>query len=185
MNATAKNADFGGSAETTAVATLAAISVAHFLNDMIQSVLPAIYPLLKESFALDFVEIGAITLVFQITASLLQPLVGLYTDRYPRPYSLTVGMGLSLTGLVIIANAPTYPVLIAGAAILGSGSAVFHPNPRGWRASPRADATASPSRSSRSAAMSAPRSGRWSPPSSSCPTGSRRSPGSRSPRSSA
>ncbi|HMN84981.1 MAG TPA: MFS transporter [Bauldia sp.] len=127
MNATAKNADFGGSAETTAVATLAAISVAHFLNDMIQSVLPAIYPLLKESFALDFVEIGAITLVFQITASLLQPLVGLYTDRHPRPYSLTVGMGLSLTGLVIIANAPSYAVLIAGAAILGSGSAVFHP----------------------------------------------------------
>jgi FSR family fosmidomycin resistance protein-like MFS transporter len=127
MNATAKNADFSGTAETTAVATLAAISLAHFLNDMIQSVLPAIYPLLKHSFALDFAEIGAITLVFQCTASLLQPLVGLATDRWPQPYSLTAGMGLSLSGLLVLAGAASYPALIGGAALVGLGSAVFHP----------------------------------------------------------
>jgi FSR family fosmidomycin resistance protein-like MFS transporter len=127
MNATAQNADFTGPAETTAVATLAAISLAHFLNDMIQSVLPAIYPLLKASFALDFAEIGAITLVFQLTASLLQPLVGVYTDRWPQPYSLTVGMGLSLLGLLVLAGAASYAALIGGAALVGLGSAVFHP----------------------------------------------------------
>jgi len=127
MNATAQNADFTGPAETTAVATLAAISLAHFLNDMIQSVLPAIYPLLKHSFALDFAEIGAITLVFQLTASLLQPLVGLYTDRWPQPYSLTVGMGLSLLGLLVLAGAASYAALVGGAALVGLGSAVFHP----------------------------------------------------------
>ena len=127
MNATAKDAEFAGPAETTAFATLAAISLAHFLNDMIQSLLPAIYPLLKESFALDFTQIGLITLAFQITASLLQPVVGLYTDRWPKPYSLTVGMGLTLCGLLVLSAAPTYPLLVVGATLVGLGSSVFHP----------------------------------------------------------
>ncbi len=127
MNAAAKDAEFSGPAEVTAVATLAAISLAHFLNDMIQSLLPAIYPLLKESFALDFTQIGLITLTFQLTASLLQPVVGLYTDRWPKPYSLTIGMGLSLSGLLLLAAAPTYPVLVMGAGLVGLGSSVFHP----------------------------------------------------------
>ncbi|HET7717568.1 MAG TPA: MFS transporter [Bauldia sp.] len=116
-----------GRFETTAVATLAAISLAHFLNDMIQSLLSAIYPVLKASFALDFTQIGIITLAFNITASLLQPVVGLYTDRYPKPFSLTIGMGLTLCGLLVLAAAPTYPVLVGGAAMVGLGSAVFHP----------------------------------------------------------
>ena len=78
-------------------------------------------------FALDFAQIGIITLAFKITASLLQPAVGLYTDRYPKPYSLTIGMGLTLCGLLVLAAAPTYPLLVAGAALVGLGSAVFHP----------------------------------------------------------
>jgi MFS transporter, FSR family, fosmidomycin resistance protein len=124
---TAKDAETGGPAEMTAVATLAAISLAHLLNDMIQSLLPAIYPILKESFALDFAQIGLITLAFQLTASLLQPLIGLYTDRFPKPYSLTVGMGLTLCGLFVLSAAPTYLLLVAGASLVGLGSAVFHP----------------------------------------------------------
>jgi FSR family fosmidomycin resistance protein-like MFS transporter len=126
MNAPARNAELGP-VETTAVATLAAISLAHFLNDMIQSLLPAIYPVLKDSFALDFTQIGVITLAFNFTASLLQPVVGLYTDRYPKPFSLTIGMGLTLCGLLVLAAAPTYPLLVLGAALVGLGSAVFHP----------------------------------------------------------
>ena len=86
MTLTTRNADLAGPVEVTAVATLAAISLAHFLNDMIQSLLPAIYPVLKDSFALDFTQIGIITLAFNITASLLQPVVGLYTDRRPCPF---------------------------------------------------------------------------------------------------
>jgi MFS transporter, FSR family, fosmidomycin resistance protein len=120
-------AETGGTAEMTAVATLAAISLAHFLNDMIQSLLPAIYPILKDSFDLDFTRIGIITLAFQVTASLLQPLIGLYTDRWPKPYSLTVGMGCTLVGLILLSQAPNYGVILAGAVMVGFGSAVFHP----------------------------------------------------------
>ena len=94
---------------------------------MIQSLLPAIYPVLKDSFALDFTQIGIITLAFNITASLLQPVVGLYTDRRPLPFSLTIGMGTTLCGLLVLAWAPTYPMLVLGAAMVGLGSAVFHP----------------------------------------------------------
>jgi len=114
-------------AEVTAFATIGAISLAHLLNDMMQSLLPAIYPVLKESFSLDFTQIGIITLAFNVTASLLQPAVGLYTDRHPKPFSLTIGMGLTLCGLLALASAPTYPLLVAGAALVGLGSAVFHP----------------------------------------------------------
>ncbi|HVV98651.1 MAG TPA: MFS transporter [Rhodanobacteraceae bacterium] len=111
----------------TAFPILAMLSVCHLLNDMIQSLLPAIYPLLKESFRLDFGQVGLITLTFQITASLLQPLVGIYTDRKPMPYSLAIGMGCTLTGLLLLSHAPTFPILLLAAALIGSGSSVFHP----------------------------------------------------------
>ena len=114
-------------AGATAFAVLAAISFCHLLNDMMQSLLPAIYPILKGGFDLDFGQIGLLTLTYQITASLLQPLVGLYTDRRPQPYSLPVGMGCTLLGLVTIAFAPSYALLLGGAALLGMGSSVFHP----------------------------------------------------------
>ena len=106
---------------------LGAISFSHMLNDMIQSLILAIYPLLKGSFHLDFGQIGLITLTYQITASLLQPLVGLYTDKYPKPYSLPVGMSFTLVGLLLLSVAPTYGVLLVAAALVGVGSSVFHP----------------------------------------------------------
>ncbi len=99
----------------------------HFLNDMVQSLIPAIYPLLKASFHLDFAQIGMITLTYQITASLLQPLIGHFNDRHPRPYSLAIGMGFTLVGLVALSRVSTYPTLLMGAALVGIGSAVFHP----------------------------------------------------------
>jgi FSR family fosmidomycin resistance protein-like MFS transporter len=111
----------------TAFVILGAISFCHLLNDMVQSLIPAIYPLLKTSFHLDFGQIGLITLTYQMTASLLQPLVGHYTDRRPMPYSLTLGMGFTLTGLVMLSLASTYPLLLAAAAVVGMGSSVFHP----------------------------------------------------------
>jgi FSR family fosmidomycin resistance protein-like MFS transporter len=106
---------------------LAAISFCHFLNDMVQSLIPAIYPLLKNFFHLDFGQVGLITLTGQSTASLLQPLVGLYTDRRPKPYSLTAGMGFTLVGLVILSMAPSFAMLLVAVALVGVGSAVFHP----------------------------------------------------------
>jgi len=106
---------------------LAAISFSHLLNDMMQSLLPAIYPILKSSFRLDFGQVGLITLTYQLTASLLQPLVGLYTDRRPQPYSLPVGMGFTLTGLFLLAIAPRFGILLCAAALMGMGSSVFHP----------------------------------------------------------
>ncbi|HEY0229839.1 MAG TPA: MFS transporter, partial [Dokdonella sp.] len=114
-------------AARTAFPILAMLSVCHLLNDMIQSLLPAIYPLLKDSFKLDFGQIGLITLTFQITASLLQPFVGIYTDKRPLPYSLAVGMGFTLTGLLLLSQASTFPMLLLAAALVGSGSSVFHP----------------------------------------------------------
>jgi FSR family fosmidomycin resistance protein-like MFS transporter len=106
---------------------LAAISVCHLLNDMLSSVLPSIYPLLKSSFHLDFAQVGLITLVYQLTASLLQPLVGLHTDRKPMPYSLPVGMGFTLIGLLILSIASTFAIILIAAALVGTGSSVFHP----------------------------------------------------------
>ncbi len=106
---------------------LGAISFSHFLNDTIQSLIFAIYPLLKASFALSFVQIGAISLVYQITASLLQPMVGFYTDRHPRPYSLAFGMGCTLCGLLVLAMAWDYRILLMAAAMVGMGSSIFHP----------------------------------------------------------
>ncbi len=115
------------SKESTAFKVLGAIGFSHLLNDMIQSLLPAIYPLLKSSFVLSFTQIGLITLTFQITASLLQPVVGLYTDHHPKPYSLSIGMGCTLIGLIILAYAPSYAVLLIAAAMVGTGSSIFHP----------------------------------------------------------
>jgi FSR family fosmidomycin resistance protein-like MFS transporter len=110
----------------TALAVLGAVSASHFLNDMIQSLLPAVYPLLKVNYALDFGQIGLITLVFQVTASLLQPVVGTFTDRRPTWYSLPLGMTFTLCGLLLLSQA-TYPLLLLAAALIGTGSSVFHP----------------------------------------------------------
>lgn len=117
----------GGATERVAVAVLAAISVSHMLNDVIQSLIMSIYPMLKENLALDFGQIGLITFTFQFTASVLQPAVGYLTDRYPTPYSLVLGMGSSLLGLILIAFASSYVAVLAAAALIGMGSSVFHP----------------------------------------------------------
>ena len=115
------------SANSTVLAILFAISFSHLLNDTIQSLIPAIYPLLKTSFHLSFVQIGFITLAFQMTASILQPFVGWYTDRRPKPYSLACGMGLTLGGLVLLSHATHYVMVVGAAALVGMGSSVFHP----------------------------------------------------------
>jgi len=114
-------------APSTAFKVLGAISVAHMMNDMIQSILLAIYPMLKDSFNLSFAQIGLITLTYQIAASLLQPCIGLYTDKRPTTYSLPVGMGFTLVGLLLLAFAPSLPYLLVAAALVGTGSSVFHP----------------------------------------------------------
>jgi FSR family fosmidomycin resistance protein-like MFS transporter len=113
--------------EGTAFGVLGAISFSHLLNDMIQSLILAIYPLLKSGFGLSFAQVGLITLTYQLTASLLQPLVGIYTDKRPLPYSLPAGMGATLCGLLLLAVAPSFPVLLLAAALVGTGSSVFHP----------------------------------------------------------
>ncbi|HVW68204.1 MAG TPA: MFS transporter [Steroidobacteraceae bacterium] len=115
------------SAGRTTFSILAAISFCHLLNDMMQSLLPALYPMLKGSYELSFVEIGLLTFTYQITASLLQPLIGMFTDRSPKPYSLAVGMGFTLVGLLLLAYAGNFPLLLLAAALVGTGSSVFHP----------------------------------------------------------
>src|SRR6476660_8133292 len=117
----------GSGSEGTVVAVLAAISVCHMLNDVIQSLIMAIYPMLNAALTLDFSQIGLITFTFQGTASLLQPVVGYYTDRYPTPYSLVLGMTSSLTGLLLMAFASNYLIVLTAAALIGMGSSVFHP----------------------------------------------------------
>ncbi|SKB39223.1 MFS transporter [Luteibacter sp. 22Crub2.1] len=114
-------------ADPTVYGVIFAISFCHLLNDMMQSLLPAIYPGLKAGFHLDFGQIGLITLTYQITASILQPLVGLYADRRPTPLALPGGTLFSLAGLLVLSAAHTYPMLLIGAALLGMGSSVFHP----------------------------------------------------------
>jgi FSR family fosmidomycin resistance protein-like MFS transporter len=104
-----------------------ALSFSHFLNDMMQSLVPALYPMWKSAYGLSFAQIGLISLVTQVTSSLLQPAVGLFSDHRPQPYSLAVGMGATLIGLLLLASAGSYPVLISAAALVGVGSAVFHP----------------------------------------------------------
>lgn len=114
-------------AETTVFAIIFAVSFCHLLNDMMQSLLAAIYPMLKENYGLNFKQIGILTLIFQGTASLLQPLVGTYTDKRPMPYSLPVGMAFSLAGLATLSFATHYAMLLVGAALIGIGSSIFHP----------------------------------------------------------
>lgn len=113
--------------EGTAYAILFTIGTCHLLNDMIQSVIPAIYPLLKDKFGFTFAQIGIITLVFQLTSSVLQPFVGLYADRHPQPYSLATGMCFTLVGLIALAFAPNFMLLLLSVALIGCGSSVFHP----------------------------------------------------------
>jgi len=122
---TVKESPAGGG--QTVFPILAAIGFCHFLNDLTQSLLPAMYPLLKTGFRLTFGQVGLITLTYQCTASLLQPLVGFATDRRPQSYSLAAGMALTLTGIVLFSRAPAFPLLLTSAALIGMGSAVFHP----------------------------------------------------------
>ncbi len=120
-------ADIHDDSRRTAFIVLCAISFCHLLNDMMQSVLPAIYPMLKTSFALNFMQVGLISFTYQVTASLLQPLVGSYTDRRPKPYSLAVGMMFTLLGLLLLAGVNRFGLLLLAAATVGVGSSVFHP----------------------------------------------------------
>ena len=106
---------------------LGGISFSHFLNDTMQSLIPSVYPILKDSYALDFAQIGLITLAFQFTASLLQPLVGHFTDKKAQPFSLAIGMGFTFCGLLLLSVAHQYAVILVAAALVGLGSAVFHP----------------------------------------------------------
>lgn len=127
MNTLAGTAVRNADSESTRFRILGALSLAHFLNDMMQSLILALYPILKGQFELSFTQVGLITLTYQVTASLLQPLVGTYTDRHPQPYSLSVGMSFTLLGLLALAIAPNYPSVLLAAALVGTGSAVFHP----------------------------------------------------------
>ncbi|MBW7983778.1 MFS transporter [Enterobacillus tribolii] len=111
----------------TAFSILGAISVSHLLNDMIQSLILAIYPILRGEFNLSFAQIGLITLTYQMTASMLQPLIGLYTDKHPKPYSLPIGMGFTLSGLLLLSVAGSFGMVLLAAALVGTGSSVFHP----------------------------------------------------------
>jgi FSR family fosmidomycin resistance protein-like MFS transporter len=113
--------------QKTIFGVLFAISFNHLLNDMMQSIIPSVYPLLKQNFHLNFTQIGLITFTFNITASLLQPFVGFYTDRKPRPYSLVLGMALTLCGVVLLSQAPSFIAVLVAVSIMGVGSSIFHP----------------------------------------------------------
>jgi FSR family fosmidomycin resistance protein-like MFS transporter len=117
----------GDIAGKTIFSILLSISFSHLLNDTIQSIIPSIYPVVKNSFHLNFTQIGIITLVFQLTASLFQPLIGLYTDRKPQPYSLAAGMVFTLSGLILLSQANSYALLLVSVAVIGTGSSIFHP----------------------------------------------------------
>src|SRR5438874_41016 len=114
-------------AEGATFSIILALSFSHFLNDTMQSLVPALYPMLKEGYGLSFAQIGLITLTMQVTSSLLQPVVGMIADRRPQPYSLAVGMGVTLIGLLLLAHAGSYLSLVVAAMLVGTGSAVFHP----------------------------------------------------------
>ena len=152
-----------GAGEAAVLGILLAISFSHCLNDTIQAVIPAVYPVLKNSFHLTFAQVGLITLAFQLTASILQPFVGMYTDRRPLPYSLAAGMGITLVGLVLLSYAGSFAMILVAAALVGMGSSVFHRRRRGSRAWHPAAVTVLPSPSSRSAATRAVPSARCSP----------------------
>ena len=114
-------------AQKTAFIVIFAVALCHMINDVMQYLLAAIYPIIKTSYALDYVQIGLLTFTFQVTASLLQPVIGIYTDKRPLPYSLPVGMASSTLGLIVLGHATTYGLLLVGSALIGLGSAIFHP----------------------------------------------------------
>ena len=114
-------------AQVTTFSVILALSFCHLLNDMMQSLVPALYPILKGSYGLSFSQVGLITLAFQCTASILQPLVGIYTDRHPQPYTLTTGIGFTLVGLLLMSRASSFPAILLAAMLIGMGSSVFHP----------------------------------------------------------
>ena len=110
------SAPAGAAVSKTTLSIIIAVSVCHLINDVMQSLLSAIYPILKDNYGLDYVQIGLLTFTFQVTASLVQPAIGMYTDKRPMPYSLPVGMGSSLVGLIILGFANNYPMLLLGSA---------------------------------------------------------------------
>lgn len=154
------------SVDQTVVKILVALSVSHLINDTLQSLIPAMYPLLKDSFHLSFAQIGMITFTNQLTASLLQPIIGSYTDRRPHPYSLVWGMGLTLIGLVLLAIAGSFHTILVAVALVGIGSSIFHPEASRLARLASGASTASPNRCFKSAATSAARSVRCWPHSS-------------------
>ena len=113
--------------EGTVYSMLIICSISHFLNDMIQSIIPSIYPIVKDKFDFSFAQIGIITLVFQMTSSILQPFTGLYADKHPRPYALSIGMCFTLVGLLLLAFAENYFLILLAVRVIGLGSSVFHP----------------------------------------------------------
>jgi FSR family fosmidomycin resistance protein-like MFS transporter len=117
----------GAGVAVTHFSVILSLSFCHLLNDTIQSLVPALYPILKADYGLSFAQVGLITLAFQFTASMLQPVVGMYTDRRPQPYSLTVGISVTLIGLLLMSRASSYPVILLAAMLIGMGSSIFHP----------------------------------------------------------
>src|SRR6218665_310813 len=111
----------------TVYSILFTISLGHFINDMLQSVVPSVYPIIKTSYDLSFSQVGLITLTYQLTASILQPFIGYFTDKKPRPYSLVVGMGFTLTGLIAVSLASSFHQILIAVAFIGIGSSIFHP----------------------------------------------------------
>ena len=127
QKAVAAQAAMPAAAQGAVLPILISLSFCHLLNDLMQSLIPALYPMMKDQYHLDFTQVGLITLAFQLTASLLQPTIGFYTDKRPQPYSLAAGMGATLIGLVLLSMAHNYATILLAAALVGVGSAVFHP----------------------------------------------------------
>jgi len=122
-----ENTNINAQPQVMIVKVVGAVAIAHLLNDLIQAVLPAIYPMLKANFALSFTQVGLISLVYQVTASFLQPWIGLYTDKHPKPYLLPMGMCVTFLGILLLAFSPTFTVLLIASALIGVGSSTFHP----------------------------------------------------------
>ena len=167
--------------DDTRVAILVALSCSHMLNDVMQSLVPSVYPILQRKYGLDYGQIGLITMAAQLTASLLQPFVGLVTDRHPKPYALPLGMGCTFIGLLCLSIAPDFWTIVGSVALIGVGSSIFHPEAVACRPTRvGADGTASRNRCFRWAAMPARRSDRCAPRSSLRRAARAASPGSRS-----